>query len=284
MTRRSPAKINWNLRVLRRRPDGFHEIASLVSPVTLYDELALETAQAPGVALTCDRADLPCDERNLVVRAAWLLAERAGIEPRLCGRLTKRIPMGGGLGGGSSNGALALTMLSELWGLGWGRAALWELAARLGSDVPFFLLGGSGILRGRGERVDAACVDFRGWIVLLFPPFSISTAAVYGAYRPNEAMDGEVEPAAGLDATAWMRRAFNNLEAPALAVCPALGDVMRGAQELAARPVRMSGSGSSLFTAFDESEQAGRFAHDAMRRLGLETCIVQVADTPGPSA
>lgn len=277
VTRQSPAKINWNLRVVHRRPDGFHEIESLISPVTLYDELTLRVRTELGIELVCDRADVPLDERNLIVKAANAMAERASLQMGVKCGLVKRIPIGGGLGGGSSNAAIALMGLSELWDLNWPATVLQEIAAQIGSDVPFFLSRGSAIIRGRGERVECVVVDFRGWIVLLLPAFAVSTAAVYARYTPDLRGTLPVEPVTGLDASGWMQRAFNELEPAAFKVCPALEVVLEHAAALAGRPVRMSGSGSSLFTAFDTAIEAMRFAHDAARQLSLETRVVQVS-------
>jgi 4-diphosphocytidyl-2-C-methyl-D-erythritol kinase len=272
----SPAKINWNLRVLSRRPDGFHEIESFVSPVTLHDELTFTRSDEPGLSLRCDRSDVPLDGRNLIVRAAGLLAETAGVSCGAACELVKRIPIGSGLGGGSSNAATTLVALNELWGLRRSPAELAALAARIGSDVPFFLLGGSAIMRGRGEKLEPVAVDFRGHIALLLPGLPVSTAAVYAECAAGAPGGGPVEPVAGLDAAGWMERAFNQLEPAACRVCPPLGPLMSRAGELAGRAVRMSGSGSTLFTAFDSEPEAQAFGRRAGRELNIGTQVVQV--------
>ena len=150
---RSPAKVNWYLRVLGRRDDGFHEIESLVSTVTLYDELAFTSRGDSIIELTCDEPSIPTDGRNLIVRAADLLASQSGCRQGATCHLTKRIPVGGGLGGGSSNGASALMGLSGLWELDWPKERLMAPAGQLGSDVCLFLSGGSAVISGRGERI-----------------------------------------------------------------------------------------------------------------------------------
>lgn len=275
VTRRSPAKINWNLRVLGRRPDGYHEIESLVSPVGLFDDLTFCSRSEPGIELSCETPGVPVDDRNLIVKAAQALTVGNTGLGVVC-RLQKRIPMGGGLGGGSSNAAAALTGLNELWQLNLPGVELSSLAARIGSDVPFFLLGGSGILRGRGERLEAVEVDFGGYLVLLMPGYPVSTAAVYAVCQPEPRDRRPIEPASGLDARGWMERAFNMLEPAARAVCPALVPLMDEAALLAGRPVRISGSGSTLFTAFDTCEEAERFAGQAGSLLKLETRVVRI--------
>ncbi len=287
VTVQSPAKINWCLRVLGRREDGFHDIVSLVSSITLCDELEFVGCDASGIELDCDRTDVPTDRKNLIVKAGILLAEAAGIEPRARCRLAKRIPVGGGLGGGSSNGASALMAFNRLWGLNWSKDRLAPLAARLGSDVSFFLRGGSAVISGRGEHVRPVELHWDGWIVLLLPRFSISTAEVYARWRPPQTppastpMDalfegGSVTPG---EAAEWMRAAYNMLEEPLLGLCPVVQSLMETGSELAGRPVRVSGSGSTLFTAFDTQEEAECFAGQIRDRIDIETRLAQLGPT-----
>ena len=263
---RSPAKINWTLRVLGRRDDGFHEIESLVSAVSLYDELAFSFRDDTGFVLTCDDPTIPTDERNLISRAVAIARPEAA-EPRgLTCHLSKRIPVGGGLGGGSSNGAAALVALNQLWSLNWSREQLMSAAARLGSDVPFFILGGTAVIAGRGERVSTASLPWQGWIVLMMPGFSVSTAEVYRAWQPTRDFEPSGAIGEGLSAVKWMQKAYNMLEEPAMAVCPALRGLVRQAMELVDRPVRISGSGATFFTAYDTEQEA----RDAAERLSRE--------------
>jgi 4-diphosphocytidyl-2-C-methyl-D-erythritol kinase len=276
----SPAKINWNLRVLHRRPDGFHEIESLVSPVGLGDLLVFHPRDEPGIAISCDNPAVPLDDRNLIFQAASILAaDSDGPHGATC-HLVKHIPIGGGLGGGSSNAAATLLSLNELWQLGRSREELRQLAARIGSDVPLFLESGSAIIRGRGERIEPVKMAFRGYIVLLFPKFSTSTAAVYAACEPapvnaRKPANANSLAAAELDARRLMEHTFNDLEPAAQRVCPPLQLVMETATKLAGRTVRMSGSGSTLFTAFDAMEDAQVFAHSAVAQLKVETHVIQ---------
>jgi 4-diphosphocytidyl-2-C-methyl-D-erythritol kinase len=284
LTVRSPAKINWTLRIIRRREDGFHELESLVSAVTLYDELAFSEVKGLDFALTCDTRGVPVDERNLIRQAASLLADEAPRAGGVTCRLTKRIPVGGGLGGGSSNAAATLKALNRLWSLDWPTERLHCLAGRLGSDVPFFLYGGSAVIRGRGERVEVVKLGWRGWIVLLLPGFSVPTGRVYGAWEPLEppgdcAGAGTEEIGSDrLAAVEWMEKAYNMLEAAVMRVAPALGELVDRAAVLAARPVRVSGSGSTLFTAFDTRSEAQRFAELASEELRLSTRVVQLVE------
>lgn len=273
----SPAKINWTLEVVGKRPDGFHEIRSLVSPVTLCDELRFDDRPGRGFAIECDRPGIPTDERNLIWRAADLLARTAGRPLQGSCRVRKRIPVGGGLGGGSSNAASTLLALAGLWGLNWPRDRLAALAAEVGSDVPLFFAGGSAVIAGRGEQVTPLDLAWNGWIVLILPGLEVSTAEVYRFWRPAcGPVRPPVVPETGGGAIAWMKQTFNMLEAPAMQVCPRLADVVRAATELAGRPVRVSGSGSTCFTAFDEADEARQFAIAVEQQLGLQVQTVRL--------
>lgn len=294
LTVRAPAKINWTLRVLGRRSDGYHDIESLVSPVSLYDDLSFSAAGEAGVRLFCDVPDVPVDENNLIIRAARRLAEVSRVSGGVECRLTKRIPVGGGLGGGSSNAASTLTALNRLWRLDWPVWRLAEVAAELGSDVPLFLHGGAVIMTGRGERIRPARLGWQGWVVLVFPGIPVSTAAVYKAWRPagerssgpasGAGHPGESEPGVlspeqfaktPSGAVQWMEWTFNMLEEPALEVCPVLGELVRRLTAMASRPVRVSGSGSTLFTAFDSRDEAERMVDMVARELGLRAGVVR---------
>lgn len=278
LKRRSAAKINWYLRVLGKRDDGFHELDSLVSEITLYDDLTFAPASNGISSLACDRADVPLDERNLILRAVRQLATVTGTDLAMNCRLTKRIPLGGGLGGGSSNAATTLMTVNAMFDLGLTRSRLGEIAAQVGSDVVFFLYGGTAIMRGRGERVEPVPPPWQGWVVLLMPELSISTADVYRAWQPqpvagrNEAID--LTPARS--AREWMSRLVNMLEPAARRVCPPLGSLMDEARRIAEREVRLSGSGACMFTAYDDRDQAEWAAEEFRRRLKVKCRPVQL--------
>ena len=149
MVLRTPAKVNLALEVLRKRPDGYHELSTVLQAVDLCDRLTVETADT--ITLETSEPGLPTDERNLVVRAARMLRDAAGVDRGARIRLEKRIPLAAGLGGGSSDAAATLWGLNRLWGLRWKRERLVELAVALGMDVPFFLGRGRALGTGRGE-------------------------------------------------------------------------------------------------------------------------------------
>lgn len=176
----APAKINRELRVGRLRPDGYHEVLSRMVSIDLADRLTAE--KADDLEFSCDDPAVPGGADNLVVRAARLLAARAGVSPQARIRLEKRTPMGGGLGGGSADAAVALRLLARLWRCEDRVGDLAALAAELGSDVPFFLTGGEAEVSGRGEIVRPVEDGPPTTILLLLPPFAVPTGAVYRAY------------------------------------------------------------------------------------------------------
>jgi 4-diphosphocytidyl-2-C-methyl-D-erythritol kinase len=267
----SPAKLNLFLAITGRRADGFHDLVSVVAPLAWGDTLHVEPAaeEDGSVTLTCDDPAVPVDGTNLVLKAAELFRGATGWRGGGRFHLEKRIPMGAGLGGGSSNGATALRALNELAGRPLASAALAELAGRLGSDCALFLAGGPVVMRGRGECVEAlppaAAARLSGRRVLMFKPaFGIATPWAYGrlaaaapaGYLPAEEAEGRL--------AGWLARPeapvaellFNNMEPPAFAkfvALPALLDRLRNEFGLAPR---MSGSGSACFALLEEDMPA----------------------------
>ncbi|MGC6489353.1 MAG: 4-(cytidine 5'-diphospho)-2-C-methyl-D-erythritol kinase [Planctomycetota bacterium] len=291
---RSPAKLNLDLRVVGRREDGYHLLDTVFHALALHDDVAVSLA--PGevrIAVTADaeRLLVPADERNLVVRALRALQEAAGADAGFDVRLHKRIPNGGGLGGGSSNAAAALRIGNELLARPLDPAALAALALSLGADVPFFLRGGT--LRGRGvgdELTDAAPVHAH--FVLLAPAYGCETAAVYklhaelAAHRGSDTVDRNCGvPVAAVD----MFRGFrNDLEPAAMQLRPALRALRDAVGVLGFPTVRMSGSGSTLFVGFEDAAGAERCAATLRRALasgahGLVDVLVTQSEAPSGS-
>jgi 4-diphosphocytidyl-2-C-methyl-D-erythritol kinase len=193
----APAKINRELRVGRRRGDGYHEVFSRIVSVDLADLLIVE--RSPDLEFSCGDPAVPGGSENLVVRAAERLARHARIEPAARIRLEKRVPMGGGLGGGSADAAVALRLLSRLWDLDPTEGELAEIAASLGSDVPFFLAGGQADVGGRGEIVTPVADAPPTRLLLFVPPFAIPTAGVYRRYAGR----GRLPESLAIDRTGW---------------------------------------------------------------------------------
>ena len=236
----APAKINRELRVGRIRPDGFHEIRSRMVSISVADVIRVESADE--LAFACDDPAVPGGSDNLVVRAAERLAEDAGVRPRARITLEKRTPMGGGLGGGSADAAVTLRLLSRLWQLGADTARLERLSADLGSDVAFFVTGGQADVTGRGEIVTSVPDGPPAELLLLVPPFSISTAAVYRAQAGRYALVPKLEVASP------NRREFlgpNDLASAVLATEPRMQAYLESAADLTADHA-ISGSGSTI--------------------------------------
>jgi 4-diphosphocytidyl-2-C-methyl-D-erythritol kinase len=278
----APAKVNLDLRITGRRPDGYHELDSVVVftqwadqlTFTPHRRLALQLS-GPFAATLDDRAE------NLVLRAARRLAEHAGCPPHVRIALDKRIPVAAGLGGGSADAAATLRGLSRLWQLGLQNADLLPLALELGADVPVCLRSGGARMHGIGERVEPIELPVLD-LVLANPNHAVATAQVFAAL-------GAIAPAAGLDAAVpteradlldWLRARANDLEASARRLAPVIGEVLAtlGAQP-GCRLARMSGSGGTCFGVFDDSEAAARAAR-AMRRARPSWWVISTATRP----
>jgi 4-diphosphocytidyl-2-C-methyl-D-erythritol kinase len=285
----APGKINLFLRVGGRRADGFHPVWSWMCTVGLFDTLVFERARHTGFDLTSDASDLPVGPGNLVCRAAEAL-KRACADHRsasvggLAVRLHKRIPVGAGMGGGSSDAARTLLVLNRLWNIGLEMKALSALAGELGSDVPFFLGGRSALCSGRGEMIEPADAPEARCCVLILPPYSLSTREVYGRFDEwGEDEGGRMKDEAILQLAAWARlpaeelmgRLFNDLEEAAFSIRPELGGLREELERELGRVVRMSGSGSTLFTLADGMEEGKALAERAAG-AGVRTMAVEL--------
>ena len=266
---RAPAKVNLFLEVTARRPDGYHDLRTLLVAVSLFDDLEFAPADRGGFRLTCSDPALTTGPENLVARAADLLRRHTGTEGGAAVRLTKRVPVQAGLGGGSSDAAAALVGLDRLWNLGLGRERLTELAAELGSDVPFFLSRDpqagtpAAWCTGRGEVVTPWPVGKRLNFVLVCPPFGLSTAEVYRRVRVPAAPEGGDELRAAVragDADAIGRLMHNRLQEPAAALRPELAVWLDRLAALGPAGSLVSGSGSTVFALARTAADARRIA------------------------
>jgi 4-diphosphocytidyl-2-C-methyl-D-erythritol kinase len=257
----TPAKVNLFLEVLGRRADGYHDLATLMVTVGLYDSLEVRENATGEVRLSCDAPDLSTGPDNLVVRAAELLRRRCGVSAGVDVRLVKRIPLQAGLAGGSSDAAGTLAGLARLWRLGLDAGQLGRLGAELGSDVTFFFHGGAAWCTGRGEIVEPLAPGRPLDLVLACPPVGLSTASVFkGLTLSDDAVDGEGVRRAFLagDTLELGRLLHNRLQGPAERLCPAVGRLRQRLLGLAPAGALMSGSGSTVFA-------LGRDPADAMR-------------------
>jgi 4-diphosphocytidyl-2-C-methyl-D-erythritol kinase len=286
----SGCKINLLLNILGRRPDGFHELETILQPVPLFDEIEL-SRNGSGIQLTTDHPSLPCDDSNLMVKAARAFFEVAGMAPAVTLRLAKRVPMEAGLGGGSANAATTLLGLNELFDSPLTAGQLHEAAARLGSDVPFFLQGNPALATGRGERIEplAPFPALRGLTLLLVHPgFGISTAWAYRSLaRFPDALNGRPGRAGELiralnrsDSPDWGRLLYNSLEAPAFWKYPILGLYVEEFKSRGAVAAMMSGSGSTVFAWFANRALAESCLEHFRARFGSAcwSATVEVTD------
>lgn len=257
LEKKSPCKVNLILNILGKRADGFHELETVMQPVNICDEMTFERAGS-GIQLTCSNIELPTDSKNLVHRAATAFLTAAKISDGVRLHLQKNLPLAGGIGGGSANAAVAFTALNELFGSPLPPAKLHELAAALGSDVPFFLYDKPALATGRGEKVQTLenfpALKGKAFF-LVHPGFGISTPWSYqNLARFPEALNGQAGRAqklvSALQANDWPAVAaglYNSLEAPAFDKFPVLQLYKEFLRANGALVALMSGSGSTTF-------------------------------------
>jgi 4-diphosphocytidyl-2-C-methyl-D-erythritol kinase len=263
---RAFAKLNLGLEVLGARQDGYHELRTLFQTIDLHDELTLAPRPA-GISVRCDHPGVPLDERNLAHRAAVELARFAGVARGVEIRIRKRIPVAGGLGGGSSDAAATLLALDRLWGLGLGPAGLQGLARRLGADVPYFLVGGTALGLARGDEVYPLHGQLSAHYVVVVAGPGVSTAAVF------RRLDARLTPRENsnmifrfvsrhLEGEGGFPLLANELEQAALDELPALAEPIRRIRGILGREgallASLSGSGSCFFGLFDGPLKAKR--------------------------
>lgn len=276
--RQSPCKVNLLLNILGKRADGFHELETVMQPVQLFDQITAAKAAA-GLTLTCNLPGLPVDGTNLVHKAATAFRQATQITGGISLHLEKNIPLAAGLGGGSGNAAHTLLALNELFDLPLGTARLQELAAGLGSDVPFFLQSQPALAVGRGEQVQslAPFPALRGaHLLLIHPGFGISTAWAYQSLaKYPAALNGQPGRAQqliallrGADLAAAGNAFYNSLEAPALPKFPLLALYQEFLRANGAPAVLMSGSGSTTFAVLPTRDVADRLRERFYARFG----------------
>jgi 4-diphosphocytidyl-2-C-methyl-D-erythritol kinase len=277
----APAKVNLFLEVHRRRPDGYHTLTTLFQEISLADRLSVSRARGPGFTLSCSDPSLPVDGNNLVLRAAALFDGASGRKPLegAAFRLLKRVPVGAGLGGGSSDAAAAL---KALWRLSGGAASRFPAdrfggaTRKLGADVSFFLRGGRAKAGGIGH--DLAPMPARGtyWFVLVFPRVFVSTPWAYKRLRfpltkRRSSLKLETMLGAARPAEEWANLLFNRLEEAVLPRVPAVREARNALLGAGSRAALMSGSGSSVFGVVDSPSHARRVAAALPRKWDVWT-------------
>ncbi len=267
---RAYAKINIGLEVFGRRPDGYHELRTILQTIDLHDEIRFYPRDQ-GIELSTRHPSIPHDAANLACVAASLVTERFESAPGILIDLEKRIPPGMGLGGGSADAAATLLALNRLWSADIEPAELHEMAARIGMDVPFFLHGGTALAVGRGDEVYPLDLAAELPIVLILPDFSISTAEAYGSLRLTKR-----DPSFKLQHFAWgnpcvrnrLGELVNDLETATGRHSTSIQEYKRLLLERGATGSMMSGSGAAVYGVF-QSDEAARLASDSLNRDGI---------------
>lgn len=255
----SPAKVNLFLKVISRRADGYHNIVSLVDVITLHDELFIEEVDEDAVIVDDNLGILPKDEGNTVYRAAMALKERYGIRKGIKIFIEKRIPMGSGLGGPSSNAATTLKALVQIWDLDVDGEELASIGKGIGADVPLFLFGKPSVMKGIGDLITAVALP-RLWYIIVYPNYFMSTREVYEGLKISLTKE---------ENDVKLRRHFlhiaevssileNDLEKVAIPICSKIKDIKEKLAGAGAMGSLMSGSGSSVFGIFENQGDAVR--------------------------
>ena len=243
------AKINWTLRIFGRRPDGYHEVATLLQTISLCDELTFELRDDREISLTCNDPEIPVDDSNLIVQAARVLQECArGVDIRL----NKVIPAKGGLGGGSSNAAVTLLALNYLWSKGLENTDLLSIGAGLGADLPFFLVGGSADARGTGTDLCSVADAPQKHLIVITPNAAVSTAQAYIALNRGSLTTSGSAPILSSSSL------HNDFEAVIFEIEPEIRRAKEALLEAGARGALLAGSGSSVFGIFDDEAARDR--------------------------
>jgi 4-diphosphocytidyl-2-C-methyl-D-erythritol kinase len=282
----APAKINLYLRIVGQRADGYHLLDSLMLPVSLYDtihlqgELVARRGRGSAITVTCDDPAVPSDATNLACKAAALLCQEAGVQARLTLHLHKRIPAGAGLGGGSSDAAAVLKGVNILLALGFGDSQLGALASRLGADVGFFIPCRPAIAAGIGDVLTAVAPLPQRWVVLVVPPFGVSTPWAYRRFDALAPPPQAPGPAALTVPGQWPAPEclVNDLERAVLPEYPVLAQLKTHLYSYGAEVALMSGSGSAVFGIFLQPDAAARACH-GLQEHG-KAFLVRILDGP----
>jgi len=300
----APAKLNLTLEVLAKRPDGFHEIRSVIQAINLGDSLYFRLSK--NIEFSCNDPEW-VSAKSLVSKAVSLLQKTTGCAKGVTIEVDKRIPLVSGLSGDSSDAAAVLRGLNRLWGLGLSLPQLLELASQLGSDVAFFLYGGTAVVRGRGELVTPLPPFPHMWVVLMLPPVPRmpgKTGRLYASLKPSHYTPGEItdrlvalltgrglegrspfktntSPSPlkerGIEGERLVHNLFNALEDVAVDNCAGLGGYRQQFLKAGAREVHLAGSGPALFTLLEDKAQAEKIYHN-LQKQGLESYLTDTLD------
>ncbi len=280
---RAPAKLNLSLLIAGRRPDGFHEVETIMAKIDWYDEIRMEPAQGAGIELLCQGPQwVPQDQSNLVYQAAKQILQACGQPHNVRLTLTKNTPAGSGLGSASSDAAATLMGLNAYLNLGLSKSQLLEAAARLGSDVPFFLNGPLALCTGRGEKIQELPDGFEFTALLILPDVSCSTREVYDNYTHDPALyrrlRAQINAQIAKNRVDFVARTCANMLARScFDLHEELGRLKKSVESLGVTPVCLSGSGSTLFSIVEaaETEHVERMRDVIADQTGCKTAVVR---------
>jgi 4-diphosphocytidyl-2-C-methyl-D-erythritol kinase len=273
----SPAKINLFLKVFRQRKDGFHDILSWMQMVDLRDEIEIEKIPR-GIDIICDQKSVPTDGSNLAFWAAEFFLRKTKIAGGVRIKIKKRIPVGAGLGGGSSNAASVLIGLQKLFKTKLTLAELALLAKRLGSDVPFFFTSGSALAAGRGEKLHSLRLPLNYWLVLVNPGFEVSTKWAYSQVEPSPIKHRPALKAKQLTLAEMLiqqKKLGNDFQKIVCRRFPEVGLIIKKLEKSGALYAAMSGSGPTVFGIFESRSASGQAAGKMAPKKSWKTWLVK---------
>lgn len=287
MKLRALAKINLGLDVVGKRADGYHEVRMIMQTIQMYDQLEITESDQPGIRIRTNLSFLPCNENNLVYKAAKLLMDEFGIHQGVDINLTKFIPVAAGMAGGSSDAAAALVGVNRMFRLGLSMEDLMKRGVQIGADVPYCVMRGTALAEGIGEKL-TSLPDMPFCHVLIGKPaVNVSTKFVYGnlhldALKEHPDIDGMVQAIRDQNLAGITDRMGNVLESVTCPAYPVIGEIKRHMMEHGAVNAMMSGSGPTVFGIFDDPEKA-RFACEKLKAAGLsrQTFLTTVSRTGG---
>ena len=262
------AKINLGLDVIRRRPDGYHDLKMIMQTIGLHDELTFNVSEGDSVTMTCSNRELPCDDTNLVIRAARLLTTEFNIHKHIDIYLEKNIPVAAGMAGGSTDAAATLIVLNELFKLGLNREQLMRYGVTLGADIPYCIMGGTALAEGIGDILTPIAPPVAAHVLIVKPPIEVSTGFVYSNLKLTDNtihpdIDGiiKVLPMSNEEIG---ERLDNILETVTIPAYPVIANIKSCMKANGALGALMSGSGPTVFGIFDDYNHAGQ---------ALEACM-----------
>jgi len=273
----SPAKVNLFLKVFRQRKDGFHDILSWMQMVDLQDQIEIEKIPR-GIDIICDQKSVPTDSGNLAYWAVELFLRKTKSAGGVRVKIKKKIPVGAGLGGGSSNAASVLIGLQKLFKTKLTLAELALLAKKLGSDVPFFFTSGSALAAGRGEKLYSLNLPLNYWLVLVNPGFEVSTKWAYSQVEPGPIKHRSTLKAKQLtiaEMLIQLKKLGNDFQKIVCRRFPEVGSIIQKLEKSGALYAAMSGSGPTAFGIFESRNAAGQAARRVARKKSWKSWVVK---------